>query len=52
MRLWGLNTGLEPEYGTKKDPTEVQAYACSLTATELNLSCRQRKFFEPLLIGF
>ena len=52
MGQWGLNTGLEPKYGTKKDPTEVPAYACSRTATELNLSCRQRKLFQPWSIGF
>ena len=30
----------------------MPAHACSRTATELNLSCRQSKLFQPVSISF
>ena len=50
-----LNGTLGFEYRVKiwnEERNKVPAYACSRTATELNLSCRQRKLFQSLSIGF
>ena len=50
-----LNGTLGFEYRVRiwnEGRNKVPANGCSRTATELNLSCRQRKLFQPLSIGF